>query len=57
MKTQSQLQPGSTVRLKSGGPEMKIVGVAEKVLRVEWSDDDNKMCFDLFPSTSLTEVR
>ena len=57
METQSQLQLGSTVRLKSGGPEMKIVGVAEKVLRVEWRDDDNKMCFDLFPSTSLTEVR
>lgn len=46
---------GNVVRLKSGGPDMTVVGFADSETRViaNWFNDDQQWCSATFPHLAL----
>ena len=50
---ESQLPVGATVRLKSGSPDLKVVGPIKDAVMVEWYDGDDTIHWDMLPSTAL----
>jgi len=53
MDKENNIKLGSTVRLKSGSPELKVVSLIEKAVMVEWLGEDHTTQRGIFPSTSL----
>jgi len=50
------LQAGNIVRLKSGGPDMKVVAPEVKAVHVEWIADDGSVQLSMFATTSVYKV-
>lgn len=51
-----RLQIGDIVRLKSGGPDMKVVAPEVEVVHVEWVADDGSLQLSMFATTSVHKV-
>ncbi len=53
MEKESVVDVGQIVHLKSGSPDLEVIGIVEKAVMVEWFDGE-KMQHDIFPATSLS---
>lgn len=53
-KQQSEITVGSTVRLNSGSPDLKVIGICVEGISVEWKKENGEMQTRTFPRACLT---
>lgn len=50
---QQQIAVGACVRLKSGSPDLLVIGISEEGIKVQWNDEGTRT--DTFPRACLTQ--